>query len=108
MNGSERMISLSILLDLSNVIPDTKIENFDEISNYSSKQKNKKENTSRLEYSRLNICNILYATFCFWASKKQKRRHRLISKAETKIHYYLDIYTYKENARNRFIKILFI
>ena len=82
------------ILNEKKMIPDTKIENFDEISNYSSKQKNKKENTSRLEYSKLNICNILYATFCFWASKKQKRRHRLISKAETKIHYYLDIYTY--------------
>ena len=75
-------------------IIETKIQNFDEISNYNSKQKNKKENTTRLEYSKLNICNIIYATFCFWASKKQKRRHRLISKAETKIHYYLDIYTY--------------
>ena len=69
------------------------IQNFDEISNYSDKT-SKKATTDKLEYSNLNICKILYASLCFWASKKQKRRIRLINKAEDKIHYYLDIYTY--------------
>ena len=72
------------------------IQNFDEISNYSDKNSKKAttDQSSKLEYSNLNICKILYASLCFWASKKQKRRIRIINKAEEKIHYYLDIYTY--------------
>ena len=72
------------------------VQNFDEISNYSEKSSKKitTDPPSKYEYSNLNICKILYASFCFWASKKQKRRIRLINKAEDKIHYYLDIYTY--------------
>lgn len=71
------------------------IHPFDEVSSYNDKNNNALENDNNgKEYPNLNICSILYATLCFWTSKKQKRRHRVISRAEEKIHYYLDIYTY--------------
>ena len=34
------------------------------------------------------------ASLCFWVSKKQKQKNSIIAKAQNKIHYYLDIYTY--------------
>lgn len=46
------------------------------------------------KYKNLNLCEIMCATFCFWTSRKQKERCNIITKAEKKIHYYLDIYTY--------------
>ena len=45
-------------------------------------------------YKTLNICSIIWASMCFWTSRKQKKRNLIIEQAEKKIHYYLDIYTY--------------
>ena len=70
------------------------IQGFDEISSTTSPPIVEKTNSSKLEYSNMGIMSIIWASVCFWTSKRQKRRHRLISKAESKIHYYLDIYTY--------------
>ena len=52
------------------------------------------QNYIEFEYPNLNIFDIIWATLCFWSSKKQKRRSKIIDIAEKKIHYYLDIYTY--------------
>ncbi len=70
------------------------IQGFDEMSSTTSPPIVEKTNSSKLEYSNMGIMSIIWASVCFWTSKRQKRRHRLISKAESKIHYYLDIYTY--------------
>ena len=70
------------------------IQGIDEISSTTSPPIVEKTNSSKLEYSNMGIMSIIWASVCFWTSKRQKRRHRLISKAESKIHYYLDIYTY--------------
>ena len=70
------------------------IQGSDEISSTTSPPIVEKTNSSKLEYSNMGIMSIIWASVCFWTSKRQKRRHRLISKAESKIHYYLDIYTY--------------
>ena len=70
------------------------IQGFDEISSTTIPPTIERTNSSKLEYSNMGIMSIIWASMCFWTSKKQKRRHRLISKAEMKIHYYLDIYTY--------------
>ena len=70
------------------------LQGFDEISSTTSPPIVEKTNSSKLEYSNMGIMSIIWASVCFWTSKRQKRRHRLISKAESKIHYYLDIYTY--------------
>ena len=55
----------------------------------SSKSENLEET-----YKTLNICSIIWASMCFWTSRKQKKRNLIIEQAEKKIHYYLDIYTY--------------
>ena len=70
------------------------IQGFDDISSTTIPPTIERTNSSKLEYSNMGIMSIIWASMCFWTSKKQKRRHRLISKAEMKIHYYLDIYTY--------------
>ena len=70
------------------------IQGSDEISSTTSPPIVEKTKSSKLEYSNMGIMSIIWASVCFWTSKRQKRRHRLISKAESKIHYYLDIYTY--------------
>ena len=51
-----------------------------------------KENEDK--YKRLSVCEIIMASLCFWVSKKQKKKNSIIAKAQNKIHYYLDIYTY--------------
>ena len=45
-------------------------------------------------YKQLNICHILYASICFWTTKKQKKINEIISKLERRIHHYLDVFTY--------------
>ena len=42
----------------------------------------------------ISISENFIATFCSCCSDLQKRRYKIIQKAENKIHYYLDIYTY--------------
>ena len=58
------------------------------------KDTDNKTTSSDIEYPKLNLCHILWATICFWSSKKQKKRYDMIEKVQKKIHYYLDIYTY--------------
>ncbi len=36
----------------------------------------------------------IWASLFFWCSNLQRKRYEIIKKAENKIHYYLDIYTY--------------
>ena len=80
--------------DFANEKKQFSVKTIDEISSTTSPPIVEKTNSSKLEYSNMGIMSIIWASVCFWASKRQKRRHRLISKAESKIHYYLDIYTY--------------
>ena len=70
------------------------IQGFDDISSTTIPPTIERTNSSKLEYSNMGIKTNIWASMCLLTSKKQKRRHRLISKAEMKIHYYLDIYTY--------------
>ena len=72
------------------------VKTFDEISSNATNAPAsvEKDENSKLEYARMGIMSIIWASLCFWSSKRQKRRNKLISKAENKIHYYLDIYTY--------------
>ena len=80
--------------DFANEKKQFSVKTIDEISSTTSPPIVEKTNSSKLEYSNMGIMSIIWASVCFWTSKRQKRRHRLISKAESKIHYYLDIYTY--------------
>lgn len=72
------------------------VKTFDEISSNATNAPAsvEKDENAKLEYARMGIMSIIWASLCFWSSKRQKRRNKLISKAENKIHYYLDIYTY--------------
>ena len=63
--------------------------NFGLTENIDSKDINNKERLLPV-----SVTENLIATFCSCCNNLQKRRYKIIRKAEEKIHYYLDIYTY--------------
>ena len=43
---------------------------------------------------RMNICETICVKLCFWCSKKLDKKNNIISKAEDRVHYYLDVFNY--------------
>ena len=60
----------------------------DKIENVKSNKKNE------INFIKLNLFQIICNVFCFWCSPRLKRNRILLSQAENKINYYMDIITY--------------
>ncbi|MCQ2820084.1 MAG: hypothetical protein MJ252_22695 [archaeon] len=54
----------------------------------------KDDNTYVINYSKLNICDIITAHLCFCWTIKMKLRKEILQNAESKINYYMDVYNY--------------
>ncbi len=81
------------------------IENDNDNENYKDKNNNNQHNNNNRNYNNQNytnrekifssgICKIICFKLFYWTNKKLKEKNFIFSKAENKIHYYLDIYNY--------------
>jgi hypothetical protein len=53
-----------------------------------------KDDNKNIKIFPLTKMENIWASLFFWCSNLQRKRYEIIKKAENKIHYYLDIYTY--------------